>query len=159
MELLVKRLHPDAEPPRRMLGAAVGYDLTAYLKQAEGRPTRAIIPPHNVRSIPTGVCCTLQGPPIKDLRTVIYLQIMSRSGLAKRGLFVANAPGIIDPDYTGEIVVLLLNSGYETQYISHGDRIAQLVYVVGGYPQVREVAEFSSNTTVRGAAGLGSTGT
>lgn len=154
MELLVKKLHPDATAPKRMLGAAVGYDLFAYIKQAEGRPSRAIVPPHTVKIIPTGVCCMLRLTPTTS--SVPYLQVTSRGSLTKRCLSVANAPGIVDPDYTGEIFVLLMNSGYETQYIAHGDRVAQLVVAYAAHPSIVEVAEFAS--TVRGAAWHGSTG-
>lgn len=154
MELLVKKLHPDAEVPRRMLGAAVGYDLTAYIKQAEGRPSRAILPPHTVRLISTGVCGTLRGTAGAD--RIAYLQIASRSGLTKKCITVANAPTIIDPDYTGELMVLLLNSGYETHYIQHGDRIAQLVVAFTALPSVVEVKELLP--TIRGDRALGSTG-
>lgn len=154
MELLVKKLHSDAVLPQRMLNTAVGYDLTAYVKQAEGKVSRAIIPPHTVRVISTGLCCMLRGTSSGD--RIAYLQLHSRSGLAKKCLTVANGPGIIDPDYTGEILVQILNSGYETHYIAHGDRIAQLIVAFAAFPLVVEVKEFAP--TLRGDRGFGSTG-
>src|SRR5262245_41149164 len=55
-------------------------------------------------------------------------QVRPRSGLAsKAGVTVVNAPGTIDSDYRGELVVLLVNLGREPHTISPGDRIAQLV--------------------------------
>jgi dUTP pyrophosphatase len=54
------------------------------------------------------------------------IQIRSRSGLAaKNGIFVLNSPGTIDPDYAGEICVILANFGKKKFVIEAGDRIAQ----------------------------------
>lgn len=90
--------------------------------------------------------------------------VCSRSGLAaNNGVFVVNAPGIIDEDYTGEIKVIL---GYlegnhvdpSTDYISlpSGSRIAQLLVMPRPTYDVSVVNEFVP--TVRGAGGFGSTG-
>jgi dUTP pyrophosphatase len=55
--------------------------------------------------------------------------VLPRSGNALRhGLTVANAPGLIDAAYRGEIKVILLNTDPDEQFqINRGDRIAQLV--------------------------------
>jgi dUTP pyrophosphatase len=55
--------------------------------------------------------------------------VLPRSGLAaKHGVTVANAPGLIDSAYRGEVNVVLLNTDPDTKYEVHrGDRIAQLV--------------------------------
>ncbi len=55
--------------------------------------------------------------------------ILPRSGNALRhGLTVANAPGLIDAAYRGEIKVILLNiDPAEPFHVNRGDRIAQLV--------------------------------
>lgn len=55
--------------------------------------------------------------------------VCSRSGLALRGLVVANAPGIIDADYSDAIQVLLHNRSTSDWIIEKGQRIAQLVFV------------------------------
>ena len=71
----------------------------------------------------------------KVIKTGVYMdvpkgweiQVRSKSGLAaKHGVFVLNAPGIIDAGYTGEFGVILKNSGYEDYEIKRGDKIAQL---------------------------------
>lgn len=82
--------------------------------------------------------------------------VCSRSGLALSGIVVANSPGIIDPDYKGEIGVILHNNGFDTTFIKEGDRIAQLVILSG----VRRVSKFEGNTVrgERGDQGFGSTG-
>ncbi len=55
--------------------------------------------------------------------------VLPRSGNALRhGLTVANAPGLVDAGYRGEIKVILLNTDpLEPFQVNRGDRIAQLV--------------------------------
>jgi dUTP pyrophosphatase len=71
-------------------------------------------------------------------------------------VFVANAPGIVDPDYTGEIRIILFNGGIEPFFIKHGDRIAQLLVVPFAAPSVVEIEGLPE--TPRGERGFGSTG-
>lgn len=83
--------------------------------------------------------------------------ICSRSGLAlKNGVFVLNAPGIIDADYRGELRVILCNLGEQTYSIKEGDKIAQLLIVPYADPDFIK-ALFLSHTN-RGSNGFGSTG-
>jgi dUTP pyrophosphatase len=59
----------------------------------------------------------------------IEAQVRSRSGLAaKHGIFVLNSPGTIDPSYTGEIKVILMNLGKKDYYIKNGEKIAQICF-------------------------------
>ncbi|MFC1662256.1 dUTP diphosphatase, partial [Gemmatimonadota bacterium] len=67
-----------------------------------------------------------------------------------------NSPGTIDPDYRGEVRVLLQNGGSKEVEIRRGDRIAQLVFARFEVPEVTEVEEASK--TRRGEGGFGSTG-
>lgn len=84
-------------------------------------------------------------------------QIRPRSGLAaKHGVTVLNTPGTIDPDYRGEIKVILVNHGTRDFAISRGDRIAQMVVAPVTRAAVVEVAALEE--TARGAGGFGSTG-
>ena len=84
-------------------------------------------------------------------------QIRPRSGLAaKHGVTVANAPGTIDSDYRGEIIVLLVNLGQGTLTISPGDRVAQMVIAPVARAKIEEVTELSQ--TDRGSGGFGHTG-
>lgn len=84
--------------------------------------------------------------------------ICPRSGLAnEHGITVANAPGIIDAGYTGEICVNLVNHGQKPVEITYGMRVAQIVITPVAYPQWEEVSELPN--TERGTAGHGSTGT
>jgi dUTP pyrophosphatase len=83
--------------------------------------------------------------------------VRPRSGLARRsGVTVLNAPGTVDADYRGEVVVLLVNLGEEPVAIEPGERIAQLVVAPVARAEVVEVAELEPSE--RGAGGFGSTG-
>jgi hypothetical protein len=85
-------------------------------------------------------------------------QVRPRSGLAVRhGVTVLNAPGTIDGDYRGEVMVLLVNLGTEPFAVTRGMRIAQLVVAPVARTAVAEVAELDA--TERGVGGFGSTGT
>ena len=85
------------------------------------------------------------------------IQVRPRSGLAvKHGVTVLNSPGTIDPDYRGEIKVILVNISHDVFEIMPGERIAQLV--VSRFEQAEwEEVELLSETN-RGEGGFGSTG-
>lgn len=83
--------------------------------------------------------------------------VCSRSGLAlKNNVFVLNAPGIVDSDYTGDVGVILHNAGDNIFNIKVGDRVAQLLIVKCEHFMFNEVAELQK--TERGDGGFGSTG-
>ncbi len=99
--------------------------------------------------IPTGL--TMELPPGYEA------QIRPRSGLSLRhGITVVNAPGTIDSDYRGEIVVLLVNLGQEPYTIAPGERVAQMVIAPVSRATVEEAGELSQ--TARGSGGFGHTG-
>jgi dUTP pyrophosphatase len=131
-----------------------GLPLPAYAtEEAAGLDLRAAdahrLLPGERRLVATGFAVAL--PPGHEG------QVRPRSGLAARhGLTVLNAPGTVDPDYRGEIKVILVNHGAEPVEIAAGDRIAQ--FVVAPFARVApcEVAELAE--TARGAGGFGSTG-
>lgn len=79
---------------------------------------RVILRPGDIKLVKTGLFITECSPNLK-------LEIYSRSGLAKKGILVANAPGQVDSDYTKEIGVLLMNFSSDTFHVHPGDRIAQ----------------------------------
>ena len=83
--------------------------------------------------------------------------VYSRSGLgAVQGLTVAQGVGIIDPDYRGEITVVLLNTSGEARRLRRGDRFAQLVFQPVLRVAFEEVEELS--VSERGSGGFGHTG-
>jgi dUTP pyrophosphatase len=141
--ILVKRLRPDAILPRAMSELAAGMDLCAALdapiRLAAGE--RCAVPTGLALAIPPG----FEG------------QVRPRSGLAlRRGITVLNAPGTIDADYRGELMVLLVNLDAGEQVVEPGERIAQLVVAPVVRAELTEVTEL--DTTLRGAGGFGSTG-
>jgi len=146
----IKRLFPDVELPRPILSHAVGFDVAAYLVSETGRHIQLLIPPRTSRRIPTGLA--IIPPP------GYYFQVCSRSGIAasQPPVFVANAPGIIDPDYTGELQIILFNGGHESVYIKNGDRIAQIILTQHIHFQFKETETLPN--TERGSRGFGSTG-
>ncbi|MEZ5878330.1 MAG: dUTP diphosphatase [Tepidamorphaceae bacterium] len=119
------------------LCAAVSQDAPVALQPGE----RALVPTGFAASIPQGY----EG------------QVRPRSGNAlKRGLTCLNTPGTIDSDYRGEIGVILVNLGQETQIISRGERIAQLVIAPVVMAGIAEADALDD--TDRGSGGFGSTG-
>ena len=99
--------------------------------------------------IPTGIAIALPDG--------YEAQIRPRSGLAlKHGISLVNTPGTIDPDYRGEIGVILINHGAELFTVTSGDRIAQMVFARFERGELLEVTELEN--TVRGAGGFGHTG-
>jgi len=144
LTLQVKLLTPTAGTPTRGSDLAVGYDLRADL----GHGGRFVVPVHQRRRISTGVAMAI---PVG-----YYGQVLPRSGLAlKHGIVVMG--GVIDPDYRGEVFVMLLNTGNDPFYIEHGDRIAQVVLKAVITPEVVVVLG-DLDETARGDAGFGSTG-
>lgn len=83
--------------------------------------------------------------------------VLPRSGLAiKHGISCVNAPGLIDPNYRGELMVILINHGSEPFSAAAGDRIAQLLLVAFATPELT-VADALPDSE-RGAGGFGSSG-
>jgi dUTP pyrophosphatase len=88
-----------------------------------------------------------------------YGRIAPRSGLAvKHGLNIL--AGVVDPDYTGEVKVVIHNTDERQPFIIRpGYRIAQLILENFTVVHVNEVpTEFTEINTARGSAGFGSTG-
>ena len=133
--------------PAYQTEGAAGADLRANLREAE-RADGVTLAPGERAAIPTGLRMAIpegwEG------------QVRMRSGLALRhGLTLPNAPGTVDADFRGEVMVLVANGGAEAVTIRHGDRIAQLVLCPVGRAAF-EVGELGD--TGRGAGGFGSTG-
>ncbi len=132
-------------PPALQTEAAAGADLEAAL--ADDGPV--VIDPGKKALICCGFCLAIP----KGFEA----QIRPRSGLAlKHGVTVLNAPGTIDADYRGEIMVILINHGKDPFEVCRGMRIAQMVVAPVTKVNYREVK--SLDTTKRGALGFGSTG-
>ncbi|MEM7522976.1 MAG: dUTP diphosphatase [Pseudomonadota bacterium] len=143
--LVVQRLpHAgDLPPPAYETAGAAGLDLRAALSAA------ITLQPGQRSAVPTGFALAIphgyEG------------QVRARSGRALReGLGLVNAPGTIDSDYRGELLVLAINLGDKPIDIAPGERIAQLVIAPVAQLPVAEAAALPP--TVRGAGGFGHTG-
>lgn len=133
------------------------YDLPQYeTEQAAGLDVRANITesitlgPLERALVPTGLYA--------ELPEGYEMQVRPRSGLAaKHGLSLVNSPGTIDPDYRGEIKVILVNLSNTPYELKPGERVAQLV--VARFTRVEWESVEVLGETERGAGGFGSTGT
>ena len=134
---------PHILPAYQTSGSA-GMDLRAWLAES------VLLKPLERKLIPTGLYMAL---PIG-----YEAQVRPRSGLAiKRGLTIVNAPGTIDSDYRGEIMVGIINLSAEEQLIEDGERIAQLV--IAEYTTINWVITNNLSDTERGTGGFGHSGT
>jgi dUTP diphosphatase len=84
------------------------------------------------------------------------LQVRSRSGLASRGIMVANCPGCVDSDYRGNVGVILFNVSGSIQPLNKGDRICQLKLALA--PEIEWIEVDIVEETERGEGGFGSSG-
>jgi dUTP pyrophosphatase len=139
----ITRLDPDVSLPVQGHADDAGYDLCA--REAARVPAgggRVLVPTGLAVAIPSGYAGL----------------VLPRSGLAmKHGVSVLNGPGLIDPQYRGEVKILLVNTDPTTPYdIQRGDRIAQLVIQKVEYVEWEEVDELDE--TKRDTFGFGSTG-
>lgn len=142
-EVLVQVLpHGEGLPlPRYASAGAAGADVVAAA-DIELRPGgRAAVPTGIAVAVPAG----------------FELQVRPRSGLAlAHGVTLANAPGTIDSDYRGEVMVLLANFGDAPFFVRRGERIAQLVLAPVARGEFRATAALPPSK--RGSGGFGSTG-
>jgi dUTP pyrophosphatase len=130
------------ELPRAMTEGSVGFDLPAAIE------SELTLAPGERLLVPCGFAIAI--PPGYEG------QVRPRSGLAlKKGLSIPNAPGTIDPDYRGEVSVILINLSAEPVRIAPGERIAQLVVCPVAVCDFEEVAELDETT--RGGGGFGHT--
>ena len=157
LNVKIKRLSNTAFIPTYGSAKAACMDLYANLGFHDAmtvnglakKPNFIEIPPHSTAKIGTGFAFQ----PPEGYCGLIF----ARSGLAtKQGLAPANKVGVCDEDYTGEYIVALHNDTDSEQYVYHGDRIAQLMFVP--YEQANLIEVDTLDETERGSGGFGSTG-
>jgi len=142
LDIKVKILNPDAIIPKYQTNEAAGFDLHSVDEKTIKAGERDVVKTGLAVALPRGY----------------ELQVRPRSGLAlKNGITLPNSPGTIDSDYRGELMVILLNTSKDEDFvIKKGDRIAQAV--------IKEIlqADFAVvdelDDTERGSGGFGSTG-
>jgi dUTP pyrophosphatase len=135
-------------------GIDLRADFTGKMPESRGGIVKQVcdeftLGPGSRALIPTGI--------FVELPEGYEAQIRPRSGLAlKNGITVLNTPGTIDADYRGEIGVILINHSDSFFKITHGDRIAQMVFLKVEKPEFISVDELEE--TERGDGGFGHTG-
>ena len=135
--LKVQMLSEDGKSPDRSTPKSAGLDIYSTINAV-------ILPGENV-IIPTDIA--IETPE----RT--YAQICTRSSFAAKGCSVLG--GVIDPDYRGNIKVILQNNGQQPIEIMKHQRVAQLVVKQISMPSVTQVQQLS--TTEQNQQGFGST--
>ena len=134
--------NPDLPLPARATPGSAGFDVASCEPDFVLRPGER-------RLVHTGL--------EMELPHDVECQVRPRSGLAlKHGIMLPNSPATIDPDYRGELRVIVWNSGPEPVPVPRGMRIAQLVFARFEVPEIVEADDLSDSG--RGAAGFGSTG-
>ena len=117
VELQTVEMSPKAVIPTKATKYSIGLDLYSpdnYLIH----PKRQILIPIQIKlGIPLGY----------------YGRITSKSSLAAKHEICIDA-GATDPDYVGEIKVLLINDGRHYYQINQGDAIAQLILEKASIP-------------------------
>jgi dUTP pyrophosphatase len=150
-EVHIKATEPWAGIPARSTGKSFGYDLQTIKQET--------VPPRGTLIVQTGLRLAKDLPywPNHAYEPQgLAMLILPRSSLAiKHGLIVANSPGLIDADYTGDIGIVLHNLKDEPVVLEMGWRIAQAVFVQLFIPQIVE-ADKVEEREERG--GFGSTG-
>jgi dUTP pyrophosphatase len=142
VNLPFRRLTEEAALPQAQHPGDAGLDLRSTVALTVAPGERAMVPTGVAVAIPAGHAGL----------------VLPRSGLAsKHGLTVANAPGLIDAGYRGEVMCAMVNLDRSTPVeIAVGDRIAQLVVVA--VPVVAPVWVEDLPESARGESGFGSTG-
>ncbi len=141
------RLRPEVDGdialPAYHSELAAGLDIRAAVAQP------LVLEPGKIAKVPTGLAVAIPAG--------YEIQVRPRSGLAiKHGVTVVNAPGTIDADYRGEIMIGLINLGPESFIVNRRDRIAQLV--LARVARAVPVAVAELDETARQDGGFGHTG-
>ena len=139
MKIQVKKINPEAILPKFSQAGDVAADLYAAKD--------IILKPDEIISCPTGVAMKIP----KGYSGLIW----DKSGPShKFGLKTLG--GVIDNNYTGEILVGLINLGKEKFEIKKDQKIAQMLFQKIETPDFEEVEDLPN--TNRGERGFGSTG-
>jgi dUTP pyrophosphatase len=144
IKLLSDKIGTDINKPSYATDGSAGMDLCACIDEP------IIIGSGEIKKVPTGISMQI---PNKYIGGFIF----PRSGLAsKYGISLANCVGVIDSDYTGEVICPIMNHSHIEYKINPGDRIGQIVFMPIYIANLQYVDELTS--TQRGSGGFGSTG-
>ena len=140
IEIEILLISPNGKVPSQKHASDIGYDISA-----SGHVT---LKSNEVTLVNTGIAI--------NLPQQCAGFVLPRSGLStKHKITLINSPGLIDPGYTGELLVPLMNHGDKDYIIKSGDRIAQLVLVNTHIVDFKVVDSLPE--TDRSSGGFGST--
>jgi len=143
MKVEVYRLDDNAKLPERSTRGSVGYDIFSV--------EDVKIRPGEFKLIRTGLVVKSEFP--------FAVFLFPRSSLFRaKGLMLANSVGVIDFDYCGEgdeVMVPVINISNKVAQIKAGEKVAQMVFLHVGDP---EVVEISAPPADGSRGGFGSTG-
>ena len=146
IELKLTREKTLNKLPRYATEGSSGFDLfNALEKEIYLKPGECII-------VPSGISIRIYDPNITGI-------IVPRSGLgSQKGIVLGNTVGVIDSDYSGEIMLPLLNRSKTQVLIEPLIRVAQIIFFPILKIDFLLVKEFSSSDTKRGENGFGHSG-
>ena len=140
IEIEILLISPYGKVPSQKHTSDIGYDISAS--------DDVTLKSNEVTLVNTGIAI--------NLPQQCAGFVLPRSGLStKHKITLINSPGLIDPGYTGELLVPLMNFGDKDYSIKAGERIAQLV-LVNTYGVDFKVVD-SLPETDRSSGGFGST--
>ena len=138
-KLSIKLLSNKATLPVKGTKDSAGFDIFSA--------QTVTIPPNDQKLIRTGI--------IVKFPLGTYCRLTSRSGLCYNHKIIIPT-GTIDPDYTGELSVLVFNLGKDPFQVKEKMRICQLICEKASFPEVKQIDNLSP--TIRNKKGFGSTG-
>jgi len=149
-----QKVREDAIVPQRASEGAVGYDV--YASRFLDKTTRESIGDLPMEILPNSTA--IIGIGIRMAIPFPYeCQVRPRGGLSlKYNISLPNSPGTVDPDFRGEVAVIIRNLSEEKFVVEKNMKIAQLIFAKVEIPEFEEVKELSE--TKRGKDGFGSTG-
>ena len=140
IEIEIQLISPNGKVPSQKHSSDIGYDISAS--------DDVTLKSNEVTLVNTGIAI--------NLPQQCAGFVLPRSGLStKHNITLINSPGLIDPGYTGELLVPLINFGEKDYSIKAGERIAQLV-LFNTYGVDFKVVD-SLPETDRSSGGFGST--
>lgn len=138
----------------------VGYDLhvvlDGYPGSVMGDDTISLeFAPYEQLKLPANLAVAPQGPiSVGGIILQPFVLILGRSGMNSNEWEIE--PGVIDPNYRGQLQVLIRNNTAEPRIIRHGDRIAQALFLTGFMPDLEHSDDLPDSD--RGTLGFGSSG-
>ena len=140
IEIEIQLISSNGKVPSQKHASDIGYDISAS--------DDVTLKSNEVTLVNTGIAI--------NLPQQCAGFVLPRSGLStKHKITLINSPGLVDPGYTGELMVPLINHGSTDYQISIGDRIAQLVLINTNSVEFKIVENLPD--TERSTGGFGST--